>query len=79
MATTKNKNLFYQLYSKDNSIANSGYVCQSALNENDTSFDISGSEAQITDSNGDILASVDLSEIHAAGITQSNVETKILQ
>ena len=45
MATTKNKNLFYQLYSKDNSIANSGYVCQSALNENDTSFDISGSEA----------------------------------
>ena len=79
MATTKNKNLFYQLYSKDNSIANSGYVCQSALNENDTSFDISGSEAQITDSNGDILASVDLSEIHAAGITQYNVETKILQ
>ena len=79
MATTKNKNLFYQLYSKDNSIANSGYVCQSALNENDTSFDISGSEAQITDSNGDILASVDLSEIHAAGIKQYNVETKILQ
>lgn len=79
MATTKNKNLFYQLYSKDNSIANSGYVCQSAINENETSFDISGSEAQITDSNGDILASLDLSKIHAAGITQYNVETKLLQ
>lgn len=79
MATTKNKNLFYQLYSKDNSLANSGYVCQSAINENETSFDISGTEAQITDSNGDILAALDLSSIHAAGITQYNVETKILQ
>ena len=45
MATTKNKNLFYHLYSKDKRIANSSYVCQSALNETDTSFDISGSEA----------------------------------
>ena len=79
MATTKNKNLFYQLYSHSNDVVNSGYVCQTAVDENDTSFDISGSEAQITDSNGDILASVDLSSIHAAGITQYNVETKILQ
>ena len=79
MATTKNKNLFYQLYSHSNDVVNSGYVCQTAVDENDTSFDISNSEAQITDSNGDVLASVDLSSIHAAGITQYNVETKILQ
>lgn len=79
MATTKNKNLFYQLYSTDNSVTDSGYKCTSSTDESDTSFDISGTEAQITDSNGDILASVDLSSIHAAGITQYNVETKILQ
>ena len=79
MATTKNKNLFYQLYSHPNDVVNSGYICQNAVDENDTSFDISGSEAQITDSNGDVLASVPLSSIHAAGITQYNVETKILQ
>ena len=69
MATTKNKNLFYQLYSKNNNVANSGYACTSTINEEDTSFDISGSEGQITDSNGNILASIDLSTIHAAGIT----------
>ena len=79
MATTKNKNLFYQLYSKNNNVANSGYACTSTINEEDTSFDISGSEGQITDSNGNILASIDLSTIHAAGITQHTVETKILQ
>ena len=79
MATTKNKNLFYQLYSRDNSVADSGYKCSSSINEDDTSFDISGSQGQITDSNGDILASIDMSTIHAAGITQYNVETKILQ
>ena len=79
MATTKNKNLFYQLYSHPNDVVNSGYICQNAVDENDTSFDISGSDAQITDSNGDVLASVPLSSIHAAGITQYNVETKILQ
>ena len=69
MATTKNKNLFYQLYSKNNNVANSGYACTSTINEKDTSFDISDSEGQITDSNGNILASIDLSTIHAAGIT----------
>ena len=79
MATTKNKNLFYQLYSHPNDVVNSGYICQNAVDENDTSFDISGSDAQITDSNGDVLASVPLSSIHAAGITQYNIETKILQ
>lgn len=79
MATTKNKNLFYQLYSHPNDVVNSGYVCSSAVDENDTSFDIVGSEGQITDSNGDVLASIDLSSIHAAGITQYNVETKLLQ
>lgn len=79
MATTKNKNLFYQLYSKDKTPVNSGFTCSSAINEGDTSFDISGTQGQITDSNGDILASIDLSQIHAAGITQYTVETKILQ
>lgn len=79
MATTKNKNLFYQLYSRSNDVTNSGYVCQTAIDENDTSFDISGSEGQITDSNGDILSSIDLSGIHVDGLTQYNTETKILQ
>lgn len=79
MATTKNKNLFYQLYSRNNNVADSGYKCSSSINEDDTSFDISGSQGQITDSNGNILASIDMSTIHAAGITQYNVETKILQ
>ena len=79
MATTKNKNLFYQLYSRSNDVTNSGYVCQTAIDENDTSFDISGSEGQITDSNGDILSSIDLSGIHVDGLTQYNTETKLLQ
>lgn len=79
MATTKNKNLFYQLYSRSNDVANSGYVCSTAIDENDTSFDITNSEGQITDSNGDILSSIDLSSIHVDGITQYNTETKILQ
>lgn len=79
MATTKNKNLFYQLYSHSNDVVNSGYVCSSAVDEADTSFDISNSTAEITDSNGDTLASVDLSAIHADNLTQYNTETKILQ
>lgn len=79
MATTKNKNLFYQLYSRSNDVTNSGYVCSTAIDENDTSFDITNSEGQITDSNGDILSSIDLSSIHVDGITQYNTETKILQ
>ena len=79
MATTKNKNLFYQLYSHSNDVANSGYVCTSAVDEADTSFDISDSQAEITDSNGNTLASVDLSSIHADNLTQFNTETKILQ
>ena len=79
MATTKNKNLFYKLYSHPNDVVNSGYVCQSVVDENDTSFDISGSEGQITDSNGDVLASIPLSSIHASGITEYSSETKILQ
>ena len=78
MATTKNKNLFYQLYSRSNDVTNSGYACSSSIDENDTSFDISNNEAQITDSNGDVLASLDLSEIHADGLTQYTSETKIL-
>lgn len=79
MATTKNKNLFYQLYSHSNDVTNSGYVCSSAVDEHDTSFDISGSEGQITDSNGDVLSSIDLSSVHTDNLTQYASETKILQ
>lgn len=79
MATTKNKNLFYQLYSTDSAVADSGYKCSSAIDESQTSFDISGSDGQITDSNGDVIASIDLSELHVDDITEYNVETKILQ
>ena len=77
--STKNKNLFYKLYSTSNDVTDSGYKCTSTVDEKDTSFDISNSEAQITDSNGDTLASVDLSSIHADTLTQYNTETKILQ
>lgn len=79
MATTKNKNLFYQLYSTDSAVADSGYKCSSAIDESQASFDISGSDGQITDSNGDVIASIDLSELHVDDITEYNVETKILQ
>lgn len=78
MANSKNDNLFYKLYSKPNDISNSGFVCNSAVDENDTSFDISGSEGQITDSNGDTLESIDLAQIHADGITEYYNETKII-
>lgn len=78
-----NNNLFYSLYSTNNAVAQSGYVCSNAINEDDTSFDISsssqGSIGTITDSNGKQLASIPLDQIHAAGITQYNCETKILQ
>lgn len=79
MATTKNKNLFYQLYSRSNDVTSSGFACSNTVDEQDTSFDISGSEAQITDSNGDVLSSIDLSGIHSDGLTQYNTETIILQ
>lgn len=45
MATTKNNNLFYNLYSKKNDVTPSGYTCGNATDEQYTSFDISGSEA----------------------------------
>ena len=37
---TSNKNLFYKLYSTPNNVINSGYTCNSAIDENDTSFDL---------------------------------------
>ena len=72
-------NLFKELYSRDNSIQNSGFVCSNARNESETSFDISGNAGTITDSNGNILATIPLDAIHAADISQYNVETRILQ
>ena len=79
-----NKNLFYKLYSTSNNVVNSGYTCNSAVDENNTSFDIigsvsSGSAGTITDSNGNPLSNIDLSQIHASGITQYTTETRILQ
>lgn len=43
-------NLFKSLYSHDNSIQNSGFICLNAKNESDTSFDISNGNGTITDS-----------------------------
>ena len=57
----------------------SGYICQSAVDESDTSFDIINDKGTITDSNGNVLAEIDMSKIHAAGITQYTSETKIIQ
>jgi len=80
---SSNKNLFYDLYSKNNNIVSAGYTCASAVNEEDTSFDIlsstQGSVGAITDSNGDMLSAINLNTIHAGGITQYNMETRILQ
>ena len=78
-----NKNLFYNLYSTSNNVVKAGYTCTSVIDENDTSFDITtningGSAGTITDSNGNTLASIDLSDLHISGITQYNSETRIL-
>lgn len=53
-------------------------MCSSAVDEKDTSFDITGSDGVITDSNGDAVASIPLSDIHADGITEYYTETKII-
>ena len=81
---SSNNNLFYSLYSKSNNVITAGYTCNSAINEADTSFDITVNSAGdsagvITDSNGKTIANIDLSTIHSSGITQYNVETRILQ
>lgn len=75
---SKNTNLFYKLYSRTNDVAQSGYVCPNALDEKDTSFDITNSDGVITDSNGDMLSSISLEDIHAEGITEYYTETKII-
>ena len=67
---SKNMNLFYQLYSTPQQIAQSGFVCSSAIDESQTSFDISDANGEITDSNGNVLSSVDLSDIHADELTE---------
>ena len=79
-----NKNLFYNLYSKSNNVITAGYTCNSAIDESDTSFDITvnangKSAGVITDSNGKSIANIDLSEIHVSDITQYTTETRILQ
>ena len=79
-ASSVNNNLFYKLYSSNNNVVvDSGYTCSSAVNEEQTSFDISGDAGVITDSNGDTLASIDLSQIHSEGLTQYTTETRVLQ
>lgn len=75
-------NLFYQLYSnKKQSYVSSQYVCSDAANEEDTQFAIEDSAAVITDSEGNTLASLDLSSVSDGtdGITDYTTETKVLQ
>ena len=67
-----NKNLFYSLYSHSQEKLNPGYVCNTAVDETAVSFDIQGSDGVITDSNGSTLSTIDLSAVHAAGLTQYN-------
>lgn len=79
-----NKNLFYSLYSKSNNVISAGYTCNSAIDESDTSFDITvnstgKSAGSITDSNGNPLSSIDMSLIHSTGLTQYSTETRIIQ
>lgn len=81
---SSNKNLFYKLYSTNNNVVLSGYTCNSAIDEADTSFDITTdingkSNGTITDSNGNTLSTIDLSSIHASGISQYTTETRIIQ
>ena len=78
MANSKNTNLFMKLYSTPSGYANVPFTCGNALDLSDTSADISNSELQITDSNGDIITSLDMSGIHAAGLTEYYTETKII-
>lgn len=78
------KNIFYNLYSTSNNVVKAGYECNTAVDEKDTSFDITvnslgQSAGVITDSNGNTLTSIDLTQIHSSGLTQYNVETRILQ
>lgn len=81
---SNNTNLFYQLYSTSGAVAQSGFTCTSAVDETQTSFDITGSSSNgasgvITDSNGNPLGSISLNDLHADGISQYNSETRILQ
>ena len=78
MSNSKNINLFKKVYPSKSDIIQAPFACQSALNESQTSFDVSGSDGDITDSNGDILSSIDLSQIHSEGLTEYYTETKIL-
>ena len=74
-----NSNLFYSLYSTSNDTITTNYKCNSAIDEHDTSFDISGSDGVITDSNGNTLSTISLADIHIDNLTQYNTETRIIQ
>ena len=73
-----NNNLFYQLYSNEKNYADVGYTCDSAINEKETSFDITDDKGVITDSNGNKLAEIDLSDIHVSPVTDYTSDTKVL-
>lgn len=77
-STSKNTNLFYQLYSTSNDVTASGFQCSNAIDEMDTNFKITDTLGEITDSNGDTLASIDLADIKAKELTEYFTETKIL-
>jgi hypothetical protein len=48
------------------------------VDETDTSFDITDSKGVITDSNGTELSFIDMSQLHAGGITEYYTVTKII-
>ena len=78
MANSKNTNLFYRLYSTSQKLAQSGFVCTSRVDETETSFDITNSKGVITDSNGTEVSYIDLSQLHASGVTEYYTATKII-
>lgn len=78
MANSKNTNLFYRLYSTSQKLAQSGFVCTSRVDETETSFDITNSKGVITDSNGTEVSYIDLSQLHASGVTEYYTVTKII-
>ena len=73
-----NNNLFYQLYSSENNYVDVGYTCDSAINESEISFDITDNKGVISDSNGNMLADIDLSKIHINPVTDYASNTKVI-
>ena len=75
---------YFKLYKELNKLIDTydtittNYKCNSAIDEHDTSFDISGSDGVITDSNGNTLSTISLADIHIDNLTQYNTETRII-